>query len=97
MERAKRAKYTLEFKQEAVRLVESGQTIVAAARSLGLVDQTLHNWVQAERQGKLKGAEKKAVSAEQMEISRLRAELARVKMERDILGKATAYFAKEQK
>ena len=34
------------------------------------------------------------MSAEQMEISRLRAELARVKMERDILGKATAYFAK---
>jgi transposase len=97
MERAKRAKYTVEFKQEAVRLVESGQTLAAAARSLGLVDQTLHNWVQAERQGKLKGAEKKAVSAEQMEISRLRAELARVKMERDILGKATAYFAKEQK
>jgi transposase len=97
MERAKRAKYTLEFKQEAVRLVESGQTLAAAARSLGLVDQTLHNWVQAERQGKLKGAEKKAVSAEQMEISRLRAELALVKMERDILGKATAYFAKEQK
>jgi transposase len=97
MERAKRAKYTLEFKQEAVRLVESGQTLAGAARSLGLVDQTLHNWVQAERQGKLKGAEKKAVSAEQMEISRLRAELARVKMERDILGKATAYFAKEQK
>jgi transposase len=97
MEKAKRAKYTLEFKQEAVRLVESGQTLAAAARSLGLVDQTLHNWVQAERQGKLKGAEKKAVSAEQMEISRLRAELARVKMERDILGKATAYFAKEQK
>ena len=97
MARAKRAKYTLEFKQEAVRLVESGQTLAAAARSLGLVDQTLHNWVQAERQGKLKGAEKKAVSAGQMEISRLRAELARVKMERDILGKATAYFAKEQK
>jgi transposase len=97
MERAKRAKYTLEFKQEAVRLVESGQTMTAAARSLGLVDQTLHNWVQAERQGKLKGAEKKVVSGEQREISRLRAELARVKMERDILGKATAYFAKERK
>jgi transposase len=97
MERAKRAKYTLEFKQEAVRLVESGQTLAAVARSLGLVDQTLHNWVQAERQGRLKGAEKKAVSAEQMEISRLRAELARVKMERDIRGKATAYFAYEQK
>jgi transposase len=97
MEKAKRAKYTLEFKQEAVRLVESGQTLAAAARSLGLVEQTLHNWVKAERQGKLKGAEKPAVSAEQMEISRLRSELARVKMERDILGKATAYFAKEQR
>jgi transposase len=97
MERAKRAKYTLEFKQEAVRLVETGQTLAAAARSLGLVEQTLHNWVKAQRQGKLRGAEKKLVSAEQMEISRLRAELARVKMERDILGKATAYFAKEQK
>jgi transposase len=53
--------------------------------------------VKADRQGKLRGTEQKAVSAEQMEISRLRAELARVKMERDILGKATAYFAKEQK
>jgi len=38
----------------------------------------------------------KVVSADQIEISRLRAELARVKMERDILGKATAYFAKAQ-
>ena len=63
--------------------------------TLGLVEQTLHNWVKAERQGKLSGADKRPVSAEQMEISRLRAELARVKMERDILGKATAYFAKE--
>jgi transposase len=53
--------------------VESLQTLAAAARSLGLVDQTLHNWVQSERQGKRKGAKKKAVSAEQMEISRLRA------------------------
>jgi transposase-like protein len=89
-----RARYTLEFKQEAVRLVEGGQSIAAAARTLGVVDQTLFNWVKAHRQGKLKGADSKVVSAEQMEISRLRAELARVKMERDILGKATAYFAK---
>jgi transposase-like protein len=44
---------------------------------------------------RLRGADSKPVSAEQMEISRLRAELARVKMERDILKKATAYFAKE--
>jgi transposase len=54
--------------------------IVAAALTLGVVDLTLYNWVK--------------VSAEQMEISRLRAEFARVKMERNIRGKATAYFAK---
>ena len=92
-----RARYTFEFKQEAVRLVEGGQSIAAAARSLGLVDQTLFNWVKAHRGGKLTGVNSKAVSAEKMEISRLRSELARVKMERDILGKATAYFAKEAK
>ena len=38
-----RARYTLEFKQEAVRLVECGQSIAAAARSLGVVEQTLFN------------------------------------------------------
>jgi transposase len=98
MTKAKRGRYTLEFKQEAVRLVESGQSIAAAARSLGVVDQTLFNWVKAHREGKLMGARGKAqLSAEQMEISRLRAELARVTMERDILGKATAFFAKGQK
>lgn len=98
MRDAKRARYTLEFKQEAVRLVESGQSIAAAARSLGMVDQTLFNWVKASREGKLKGADSPSkVSAEQMEISRLRTELRRVKMERDILEKATAYFAKGQK
>jgi len=97
MRKAIRAQYTLEFKQEAVRMVESGQSIAAAARSLGVVEQTLYNWVKAQREGRLKGAAKSKVSAEQMEISRLRAELARVKMERDILGKATAYFAKGRK
>ena len=96
MTKTTRARYTLEFKQEAVRLVEGGQSIAAVARTLGVVEQTLHNWVKAHRQGRLSGADGKLVSAEQMEISRLRAELARVKMERDILGKATAYFAKAQ-
>ena len=84
MKKMTRARYTLAFKQEAVRLVEGGQSIAAAARTLGVVEQTLFNWVQAHRLGKLKGADSKPVSAEQMEISRLRAELARVKMERDI-------------
>ena len=94
MTKTTRARYTHEFKQEAVRLVEGGQSIAAAARSLGVVDQTLFNWVKAKKLGRLSGADQPPVSAEQMEISRLRAEPARVKMERDILGKATAYLAK---
>ena len=98
MRNGKRGRYTLEFKQEAVRLVESGQTLASAARSLGVVEQTLGNWIKLHRAGALKGESgKSGVTAEQMEISRLRAELARVTMERDILGKATAYFAKCQK
>jgi transposase len=100
MIKATRARYTLEFKQEAVRLVESGQSIAAASRTLGLVEQTLFNWVkaQAHREGTLKGADSRSkVTAEQMEISRLRAAPAGVTMERDILGKAMAYFAKGQK
>ncbi len=95
MTKTVRSRYTLEFKQEAVRLVQSGQSMAAVSRSLGIVEQTLFNWVKASREGRLNGADSKPVSAEQMEISRLRAELARVKMERDILKKATAYFAKE--
>ena len=54
MTNGKRARYTLEYKQEAVRLVEAGQSIAFAARSLGMVDQTLFNWVKASREGKLK-------------------------------------------
>jgi transposase len=94
MTKATRARYTLEFKLEAVRLVKSGQSLTATAKILGIAEQTLHNWVKAEREGHLQGAGTKPVSPEQMEIARLRAELARVKMERDILEKATAYFAK---
>ena len=86
MTKTVRARYTLEFKQEAVRLVEGGQSIAAPARPLGVVEQTLFNSVGAQREGHLKGADSKVVSAEQMEMSRLRAELARVKMERDILA-----------
>ena len=78
--------------------MESGQRVSEAARSLGIVEQTLANWVKAHRAGKLRGSARNGeLSAEQIEIRRLRAELARVTMERDILGKATAFFAKGQK
>ena len=54
MRNGKRGRYTLELKGEAVRLVESGQSIAEAARSLGVVQQTLSNWVKLNRAGKLK-------------------------------------------
>lgn len=56
MTKTSSARYTLEFKQEALELGEGGQSIAAAARTLSVVDQTLFNWVKAPRQGKLKGA-----------------------------------------
>ena len=84
----------MEFKMEAVRLVKGGQAAAVTAKILGVPSQTLGNWVRLSNQGQLKGAGDKPVSPEQMELARLRAENARLRMERDILGKATAYFAK---
>jgi transposase len=68
---------------------------VVAAKELGLVEQTLRNWVKNAGAGKLNGAGAKPVTPEQMELSRLRAENARLKMHVEILKKATAYFAKD--
>lgn len=49
MTKTSRARYTLEFKQKAVRLVHGGQSIAAAARTLGVIEQALFNWVNAQR------------------------------------------------
>ena len=89
-------RYPAEFRERAVELARLREKPVKQlATDLGISEQTLHNWVKARAQGRLVGLPSKSVSAEQMELSRLRAELARVKMERDILKKATAYFARE--
>jgi transposase len=86
--------YTAEFKEQAVkRAQELG--IGVAARELGLVAQTLRNWVKAGSTGQLNAQGSKPVTPEQMELSRLRAENARLKMHVEILKKATAYFAKD--
>ena len=92
-----RRSYSQEFKQEAVRLVHGGEKVWAAARTLGVSGQTLDNWVKAEAAGRLRDVRGKAVTAEQMEIARLKAELSRVRMERDILKKAAVYFARESR
>lgn len=82
---------------EAVRFEKLGQSIAKAARSLGVVEQTPANLVRTHRATKLKEADGKRGHAEKMAIARLRAELARVTMGRDILGEPTAYFTKDEK
>ena len=72
MEKLLRRRYTLEYKQEAVRLVASGQRVAAAAKSLGIVEQTLANWVKADKLGQLRGLSSEQLSAERMENIRLR-------------------------
>jgi transposase len=90
-----RAQYTLEFKLEALRQLKAGQSAAAVAASLEIADQTLHNWIKQHREGRLGGPASPVVSAEQMELARLRAELAKTKMELAIVKKAAAYFARE--
>ena len=91
-----RAQYTREFKQEAVRQVRSGQAIAVVAKVLGIPKASLGNWVRLSAKGELDGAgggdKSIQVSPEQMEIARLRAENARLRMERDIAKKAAATF-----
>jgi len=96
MKKIPRAAYTLEFKLEALRRVRSGEAVRRVAREIGVPEQTIRNWFKAQAAGKLSDAPNgKPITPEQMEISRLRAENARLRMETEILKKAAAYFAKE--
>lgn len=91
--------YASEFKREAVRLASKpGKSRTQVAKELGIHPNVLRAWQDKFRSGKWDekpGGELK--SAEAKEIERLRRELDRVTMERDILKKATVYFAKESK
>src|SRR5580698_2916327 len=93
----RRRRFSREFKVEAVRLVcERGVTIAQAARDLDVHVNLLRTWVHAHRADPAHsfpglGQQK----PEDAELTRLRREVARLKMERDILKKAAAYFAKE--
>jgi transposase len=91
----KRRTYTAEFKQEAVKLVtDQGYTLAAAARSLGIHENLLRNWKQKREMEQGSGSPAGEVSLVE-ENRRMRAENKRLLLERDILKKATAYFAKE--
>jgi len=90
-----RKKYTQEYKDEAVELViSSGRPMAEIARDLGINEGTLGNWVNAARKsGKLK--DKPLETDERAELKELREENRRLKMERDFLKKAAAWFARE--
>jgi transposase len=94
MKRIPKQEYTAQFKDQAVALVKGGKSVPEVARALGLVEQTLRNWVKLAGKGKLHQGVNE-ITPEQMELSRLRAENARLKLENEILKKATAYFAKD--
>jgi transposase len=76
---------TLAFQQEAVRLVRGGRSLSSVAGGLGVSAQSIDQWVKAEAVGGLKEAKGKPVNADQMEIARLKAELAKTRMKRDFL------------
>ena len=92
--RRQRRDFSEAFKADAVRLVrETGKTVSAAARELDLTESALRQWVRdAEREARRTGA---LSSGERKELEQLRREVRTLRMERDILKKAAAFFAKD--
>jgi transposase len=94
----KRPGYTLEFKQDAAKLVnEKGYTHQQAADSLGISLSAIGRWVRAERGAASVSTAKKTVLPlnDHAELLRLRKENERLRMEREILKKAAVFFARE--
>jgi len=92
-----RRNYTREFKIEAVNLVtQKGYSVAEAARSLGIGENLLRSWKRTfDQQGDQAFPGNGNLPAIEEELRQLRAENKRLLMERDILEKATAFFAKE--
>src|SRR5271170_6864517 len=96
MAKRKRRKFTAEFKAEAVRLCKAGDRGVGqVARDLDLTETALREWVKLAEVDAGKGPPGALTTAERDELTRLRRENKRLQMEREILKKAAAFFAKE--
>ena len=92
----KRRKFSAEFKAETVRLVRtSDKNISTIARELDLTETALRHWVKQAEIDAGRGPAGALTTAERDELAQLRRENKRLRMERDILKKATAFFAKE--
>ena len=96
MTKRKRRAFTTEFKAQTVRLVrESGKSVGAVARELDLAETAVRRWVQQAEVDAGQGRSGLLTTEEREELGRLRRENRTLRMERDILKKATAFFAKE--
>ena len=94
--RRTRRSFTDDYKAGAVRLVlDEGKTVAAAARDLGLTESSLRNWVEQARADRTKGRTG-LTTEERAELAQLRKDNRELRMERDILKKAAAVFAKNQ-
>lgn len=90
----KRRSFTDEFRRDAVAMVvDDGNKIVDVARRLGVGEGTLGNWVRQERTDR--GERAGLSTSEKAELAELRKENARLRMERDLLKRATAFWVKE--
>lgn len=92
-------KYTKEFKLDAISLVkEQGYTRIEAAESLGIQRQLIGRWIkEQEIEGEESFRGQGKLTADQLEIRRLKEEVKRLKMEKEILKKAAVFFAQETK
>lgn len=93
----RKSKYNQEFKDSAIQLcMNTDRTISSIANDLGISDKTLSLWVREyKKANNIKSSKEIKNEDLEAENKRLRKELALAKQERDILKKATAYFAKE--
>ncbi len=93
--RRKRRRFTEQFKADAVQLVASGKTIAEVTAQFDLTETSLREWVRRAEADAGRGPPDALTTAERAELIDLRKRLKRAEMERDILKKATAFFAKE--
>jgi len=98
MERRKRRAFTKAYKAEVVELIrKSGKSINVVAKELDLTETAVRAWVRQAEIDAGRGPAGALTTEEREELSRLRREVQTLRMEKEILKKATAFFAKESK
>jgi transposase len=98
MEKVPNGRYTKEFREEAVKMVtDGGLSVLEVSNRLSLPKSTLERWRRVSKKGNLHeiGKSQRPLTELESELAKVKRELSLARMERDILKKAAAYFAKE--